>query len=390
MSTDQDAQPEAAAGELERLLNLSTRAARNGNRAVARQLLYAITREYPQEARAWLWLAGVAENPAEQQQALERVLELDPENPLALQRLEQLRSREDATGPMAFTPPGNVAVPRQPQAAPARPPAVEREQPRDNGRFFLIVVGVLLAAIVGTLVYQGLNSNAGNVAVQPTPPLVPRDASPQPASTQAAVLPTAPAVPSAPPPTAVATTGIGAVELPPDVPPAATSDAVPPAPPVATTGALPMGALREHDGWQATLLRPDFAVVLDGAIGDLQPQGRFVLALISISNNGSMPRRIPPDLFTLIDGQGRSYQPVPNASARYLEVFGRGQRGDLAFEDEIRPDSGLVSVPLLFDVPPDASDLRLAMGDVASGVWPVVASSAPGSQPPTPAPDAAP
>jgi hypothetical protein len=395
LSTDQDAQPEVATGEVERLLNLSTRAARNGNRAVARRLLYAITREYPQEARAWLWLAGVAETPAEQQQALERVLELDPENPLARRRLAQLHVHNDAIRPMAVTPPGNVAVPRQSQLASARPPVAhpsayaDREQPSDKSLFFLIAVGVLLAAIIGTLVYQGLNSNAGNVAVEPTPPLVPHEASPQPATTPAAALPADVAVPPLPSP-AAPSAGTGAVAVPVELSPVATGATPDPAPPVAAAGNLPMGALREYDNWQATLLRPDFAVVLGGAIGDVQPQGRFVLALVSISNNGSMPRRIPPAMFTLIDAQGRSYQPVPNASAIYLDVFGRGRRGDLAFEDEIRPDSGLVSVPLLFDVPPDADDLRLAMGDIAGGVWPVVASNTPGSLLPTPAPDAAP
>jgi hypothetical protein len=400
LSTDQDSQPEATVGEVERLLNLSTRAARNGNRAVARRLLYAITREYPQEARAWLWLAGVAENPAEQQQALERVLELDPEHPLARQRLQQLQSHADTATPMGFTPPGNVAVPQPAAPAPHLPPdrhsRTDRKQQSDNSLVFLIAVAVLLAAIIGTLVYQGLNSNPGNVAVPPTPPLALREETPQPAPTQAAVLPANPDSPAEstvlpPPPTVAVTTGTGGVEVPAGPPAPTMSEPVGTVSPVIeAVGDLPMGALREYDAWQATLLRPDFAVVLDGAIGDLQPQGRFVLALVAISNNSDQPRRIPPDMFTLIDAQGRRYQPVPNASARYLDMFGRGQRGDLAFEDEIRPDSGLVSVPLVFDVPPDADDLRLAMGDVAGGVWPVVGSDEPGGIPPTPAPDAAP
>jgi hypothetical protein len=80
---------------------------------------------------------------------------------------------------------------------------------------------------------------------------------------------------------------------------------------------------------------------------------------------------IPPDLFVLSDSAGRSYLPVPGASSTYLNVYQRAQYGDLALEDVFDPSSGMRSVPILFDVPPDASGLRLTVSGAGPAGWPV-------------------
>jgi hypothetical protein len=141
---------------------------------------------------------------------------------------------------------------------------------------------------------------------------------------------------------------------------------------------LPLGQIIDYDGWSATLLRPDYAMSLDGAIGDLQPAGRFVLAVVAISNNSPAPRVIPNDLFTLTDAAAQSYRPVPGASSAYLALYERGQRGDLALEDVLDPGSGMRSVPIIFDVPAGASGLRLTMTGAAGAGWPI------GGSPPQP------
>ncbi|MEI7772917.1 MAG: hypothetical protein WCI67_23205, partial [Chloroflexales bacterium] len=145
-----------------------------------------------------------------------------------------------------------------------------------------------------------------------------------------------------------------------------------PAPP-----GLPLGSLVEVDGWSATLLRPDYALVLNGSIGNLQPSGRFVLTLMAVSNNSPSPRRIPADLFSIVDSKGRRYSPAPNVSTAYLALYGRGQHGDLALEDDLAPSSGMRSVPILFDVPASATGLVLTIRNNGSLGWPIEGLAAP-------------
>ncbi|NJP07365.1 MAG: hypothetical protein HC837_17950 [Chloroflexaceae bacterium] len=132
------------------------------------------------------------------------------------------------------------------------------------------------------------------------------------------------------------------------------------------------GTPLEADGWSATLVTPGYTQILKGTIGSFQPQGQCILALLSVGNNTDTARRIPPDFFVLIDDQGRSYRPLPDVSSAYLEVYGRGQRGDLALEDDIQPGGGMVSVPLLFDVPHDATGLVLTMTHHSEYGWTVL------------------
>jgi len=134
---------------------------------------------------------------------------------------------------------------------------------------------------------------------------------------------------------------------------------------------LPLGTPIDYDGWTAVLVRPDYALPLDGAIGDLQPAGQFVLTVVSVSNNSPTPRVIPPELFVLVDSAGRSFIPVPGASSAYLALYERGQRGDLALEDGFEPVVGLFSVPIIFDVPRDATGLRLTVRGAGPAGWPV-------------------
>lgn len=75
------------------MLNQAIAAARSGDRQEAYKLLQALVALEPGNAQAWLWLAGVAENPAERRVALERVLSLDPTHARAQQGLRWLHER---------------------------------------------------------------------------------------------------------------------------------------------------------------------------------------------------------------------------------------------------------------------------------------------------------
>jgi hypothetical protein len=139
--------------------------------------------------------------------------------------------------------------------------------------------------------------------------------------------------------------------------------------PAAGTG-LAIGQIVDRGDWSFTVLRPEHLLPLNGSIGTLAPQGRFVLALVGVSNGGLGPELLPADALALVDARGNRYAPQPAASSAYLGAFERGLRGDLSMEEPIPAGAGLVSVPVIFDVPPEASGLTLVVGDAAAG-WPV-------------------
>jgi hypothetical protein len=360
---------------LEQLLRLGVRAARTGNQGAARSLFRSLAREYPNDVRAWLGLAGVAESQAEQRDALARVIAIDPHHPQARQALERLSPPPAAIAPPSRTdqalpeaPAATEDAPTPGAAAPAlaEPPGAA---PRDRPRFALLnrlalaIIGLLLIALlVQTIRIFGGGATAERTPVPPSPvlqvagtarPIASAVSPPQPRPGAATATPSAP--PPATGPLVQSTPAVGM-----------------PAPPT-----LPLGTVLEADGWSATLLRPDYALLLDGSIGDLQPSGRFVLALVAVSNNAAQPRRIPSGLFMLVDSRGRRYSPSPNASSAYLTLYGRGQRGDLAFEDSLDPGSGMRGIPLIFDVPDDAAGLVLTVSGAGSTGWPIDSVSAP-------------
>ena len=76
--------------DTESILQLGIDAARAGQKEEARDLFRLLTREKPDDPQAWLWLAGVSDDRAEKQGALEQALRLDPYNELARKSMEAL------------------------------------------------------------------------------------------------------------------------------------------------------------------------------------------------------------------------------------------------------------------------------------------------------------
>lgn len=105
--------------ESDTILQLGIEAAREGNREEARNLFGLLTRQEPNNAQAWLWLAGVAEGPDQRRAALERVVELDPTNEMAVKGLQA----------MGVRPTSRLDETAAPAAQPAAP--VEAAPPRD-------------------------------------------------------------------------------------------------------------------------------------------------------------------------------------------------------------------------------------------------------------------
>jgi hypothetical protein len=327
-------------------LDAAMLAKQRGNRAGARTILRALAARAPDETRAWLLLATVAETRDEQRTCLERVLAIDPENRLALRGLQRFAP---APPPVEAAPPPAQALPRWPLYA-------------------VIGAGALVLLLAVLL-------------IRPWESAPPAPSPPRPTSVQAAIgAPTA-ALPTIALPTPAPATAAPATTPPPSAaaaPPTLEAPAATAAPPAAT--AIPMaqptqatlapGVIETVGPWSATLLRPNFALPLDGSIGPLQPQGRFVLALVAVENRGPGAARIPPGLFALVDSAGNRYQPLPAASTIFLNTYGRAQHGDLSMEEVIGPEVGNVSVPVIFDVPLAAHGLQLRVGDAPLG-WPV-------------------
>ncbi len=377
--------------DIERLLVMATDLARGGNPGGARTLFLALTREHPQDPRPWLGLAAAAASTDERRQALERALALDPANQQAQQALQRLVARDVGHTPPDDAAPGTMAALAPPEtdtapAPPAQPAAAEAEEEPERNPFpllNLIMTGiiVLLLAALGFVIGRALLAGNQTIAAPTTPALpttLPAASAPPLAPPSPSPVATTPPTPL--PPTSVPTSAAVAVVVP-TAPELAPSLAAPPASPTAPI-TLPLGTVVDYDGWSATLLRPDYAVTLDGAIGDLRPAGRFVLAVVAVSNNSPAPRVIPPELFVLRDSAGRSYSPVPGASSAYLALYQRAQRGDLALEDSFAPGSGMRSVPLLFDVPPDAGGLQLLVPGAGPTGWPVGTTDIPGESGP--------
>lgn len=79
--------------EITTLLQAGIQAARDGNKAQARQLLLQVTELDPSQEQAWLWLAGVTPTPQEAVTYLETALALNPHNPQAQEGLRWLQSQ---------------------------------------------------------------------------------------------------------------------------------------------------------------------------------------------------------------------------------------------------------------------------------------------------------
>jgi len=375
------------------LLASALRARRNGNIPAARALLRVLSADQPDLPQIWLALAAVAETRAEQRLALEHVAALDPSNPLARRGLARMGIVPPVSAqepPVARTTTSAVRNP-VPVASPGVRPALDASSAAriDRGSsdvarapddpwvgaaaltplaspdesaarairwpLYLVIAVAILAVLAAALLIR--EASVTSSAAVPTPALP--------------GVATAPVVPSQP--VTIVATALLPTEttatLAPTAPPATV------APPTPTPGPTPrsilaIGQVVKHGIWHVVLLRPDYAVLLDGSIDTFQPRGRFVLALVAIGNDGLAPAPVPIDLLALVDQTGTRYPPLPAVSTAYLKAYGRGQRGDLSMEDPIPADGGNKSVPLIFDVPERARDLYLVVKDSDAG-WPV-------------------
>lgn len=365
------------------LLRTAQRVRERGDLARARSLLRALAEQAPGDWQVWQALADVAESDAERMAAIEHLAALAaPRRPRVTERLDRPRTTQDqrpsskdqevgAEGPLAgaeraWHAPELSAQNYKLKAEAAPPPGWFRGHWLTYAALGLLALLVLAAAL---LLRDRLPAQTA-AQLTPTPPLATAAPAGAPAPPGTGVLHTpTPAPTTAPAPTAALTPAPVESAPPPTAAPAS-DPALPTAPPATAAPALPIGQVVDRGDWSVTVLRPEHLVPLSGSIGGLAPQGRFVLALVAVSNRGPAPAPLPSDMLALVDASGRRFDALPAASTAYLAAYGRGQRGDLSMEEAIPPGAGIVSVPLIFDVPPDAAGLALTVGGEAAG-WPV-------------------
>jgi len=83
----------------EKMVQMAIAEAKLGNRKKAKAILVDLVGREPESARAWYLLSQVADNPAQAQGCLKNVLELEPDNLQARQRLESYQSEPQAPKP---------------------------------------------------------------------------------------------------------------------------------------------------------------------------------------------------------------------------------------------------------------------------------------------------
>ncbi len=124
--------------DTQQLLCEGIAAAKAGKRDVARQVLMQIIEIDERNEQAWLWLAGVVDDPADQRVCLENVLDLNPDNPQAKRGLAWLEQHHPTPAAPTDRAPA-VPAPDPPPipapfSAPTRPPVTgATHQVHDDG-----------------------------------------------------------------------------------------------------------------------------------------------------------------------------------------------------------------------------------------------------------------
>jgi hypothetical protein len=173
-------------------------------------------------------------------------------------------------------------------------------------------------------------------------------AAPPAQTTIVVVAPSATVVPPTPAPTQAP---------PPPAPPAA--PAAPPDVAAANPAVVPNGTVVQAGQWSFTAT--NFQNVATGSYGGSPPtRGQYRVVVLQVANNTGQPATIPDGFFVVKDAQGRVYDFNRAASVDYLNRFGGpGVAADIGADTPVPSNNSLTSVPLLFDVPPDATNLVL-------------------------------
>ena len=128
----------------------------------------------------------------------------------------------------------------------------------------------------------------------------------------------------------------------------------------------------QSEGWIYDFNQPTYAAAIIGNLGQYSPKsGQFVVVLMFAINSTGIVQPIPGNFFVIKDAQGRIWEARPEVSAAWAIP---GQNADLAHTSPLRPDGITYSVPIVFDVAPDTTDLVLFARSNPSQGWLILRS----------------
>jgi|GEM_PF-2047143 len=352
------------------ILQLGIEAARDGNREEARNLFALLTKQDPQNIQAWLWLAGVSDNASQRRNALERALQIDPQNEMALRGLRALSSSTRTGGTernrsfiAAARERTGALFGRQTPQSPAKPARPNREvseiplaaedeltdaletfdeeysdEPRGPSPLMWGVLGAIALLLIVFLATQflGGENSIGNFVATSTGL---SDKSVSDATAVAATL------------ESIAATASPQLTM---------TSTVPNTPTPLPEKLLNIAETLTSNGLTYGIREPLVAGDRTEKLSDVPAAGRYFVVVVLVSNNSGGDKTIPADFFVLKDDQGRSYTVNIERSNKLVDIGGgRGVVTDIAAGDALPSDSTPRSMALIFDVKADATNLRL-------------------------------
>lgn len=366
------------------ILQLGIEAARDGNREEARNLFALLTKQNPTNIQAWLWLAGVSDNASQRRNALERALQIDPQNEMALRGLRALSGNTRSGGTernrsfIAAARERTGAIFGRQATPPAKPPRVSRQvteiplapedeltdaletfdeeyddEPRGPSPLMWGVLGaiaLLLIVFLATQFLGGENSVGDFVATS-------TGLSDKTVSDATAVAATLESIAAAASPQATMT------------------PAVPNTPTPLPEKLLDIAETLTSDGVTYGVRDPLVAGDRTEKLSDVPAADRYYVVVVLVSNSSGTNKAISADFFVLKDDQGRNYTVNVERSNKLVDIGGgRGVVTDVAAGDELPSDSVPRSMALIFDVKADATNLRLyGSGNPTQG-WQIAAN----------------
>lgn len=137
-----------ASAQVAALMRAGVTAARRGDRALARRCFRRVVGLDPRNEAAWLWLAGLADDPRASLAYLSRVLEINPANARAKAGLRWARQQMSARA-AAPQAPATSAPPLQLRAVDRGELSQERRSVKRNQGLVWVIIALLAASLVG-------------------------------------------------------------------------------------------------------------------------------------------------------------------------------------------------------------------------------------------------
>lgn len=179
------------AQSFDELLKAGIEAARAGDRNQARMLLAQAIKANPQSEAAWLWMSGVLEKPEDRIRSLQQVLNINPQNEMAIKGLQALNVDVAPVSPPPAEPeyiepePEPLGVPQADLRAPIDEPTVEAGIPEptfDGSGVPIPNPAAIQQAVqqVKPIVDELVSQTGSRLQVEWAAPLLPENASPLP------------------------------------------------------------------------------------------------------------------------------------------------------------------------------------------------------------------